>query len=291
MRTRLSNGSRLRKPIISSAIFHMVILITLSVTPGLNFPFREKPMRIDVTWVELPRGTGEDLGLGLKKAEQLPQSTIEEQQKTFQPEAPEMKALAPEMKAPPEKTAEEKPKEQVKPEPRPEIKTPKMTKTDAKLKPKAASKADRQIQNALAKIDKQLTGRQVVPEAAQVAAGNEGYKYGTSDKPLRVSPSDPEYLKYQAMVRGRIIREWVVPTVYAEEGGKRFSSRIDVRINVDGEVTSTRLERASGNASFDQSAIRAVKKASPFPTPPDRLAWEAYNEGFLIEFDPRMKPQ
>ena len=40
---------------------------------------------------------------------------------------------------------------------------------------------------------------------------------------------------------------------------------------------------------YDQSAIRAVKGASPFPKPPDRLAWEAYNEGFLIEFDPSLK--
>ena len=117
----------------------------------------------------------------------------------------------------------------------------------------------------------------------------EGYKYGTSNKPLRVPPSDPEYLKYQAMIRARIMREWIIPTAFTEEGGKPLNSRIAVLINDEGEVTSAHWEGRSGNASFDQSALRAVKKASPFPRPPDRLAWEAYNEGFLVEFDQRLK--
>ena len=47
----------------------------------------------------------------------------------------------------------------------------------------------------------------------------EGYKYGTSNKPLKVPPSDPEYLKYQAMVRYKVMREWIIPQKYTEEGG------------------------------------------------------------------------
>ncbi|MFA4874894.1 MAG: energy transducer TonB, partial [bacterium] len=115
------------------------------------------------------------------------------------------------------------------------------------------------------------------------------FKYGTSNKPLKVPPSDPEYLKYQATVRYRVMREWIVPQKYTEEGGGNYNARLEVLINLDGEVTSIRWASHSGNESFDQSAMRAIKKASPFPKPPDRLAWEAYNEGFLIEFDPRIK--
>lgn len=283
--------SPLRKPIAYSAIIHVIILITSLALPGIYIPFRDRSLKIDLMWVELPKGSGEDIGLGVKESKSLPESTIEEQRKLFQPEpTPGQKILSPEIKAPPEKPPEEKPKEKTKPDDRPKIDTSKMTKTDEKAKPLPAYKGDRKIRDALAKIDKELSGRQVVPESGQVGASTGGYKYGTSDKPLRVSPSDPEYLKYQAMVRAKIIREWVIPARYSEEGGGVYRARLEVMINMDGDVTSARWAKTSGNASFDQSAMRAVRKASPFPRPPDRLAWEAYNEGFLIEFDARLKP-
>lgn len=246
-------------------------------------------MRIDVMWVELPKGTSDEIGLGLKKSEGLPKSTIEEQKKLFQPEPVQQQTLKPDLKAPPDTKPEDKTAK--KPEPRPQIDTSKMTRQVPGAKPAPKnSAADRKIRDALAKIDKQLSGRQIVPESGQVPGNQDGYKYGTSNKPLRVSPSDPEYLKYQAMVRAKIIRSWIVPTVYTGEGG-RYRVRLEVMINNDGDVVSTRWAQRSGNPSFDQSAMRAIRNASPFPRPPDRLAWEAYNEGFLVEFDPRMKPQ
>ena len=273
---------------VISAVVHVSLFTSLLVFPDIGLPFRDKPMRIDVMWVEIPKGSSDEIGLGLKEAEGLPKSTIEEQKKLFQPE-PVQQSLKPELKAPADaKVAEKPPPKQ---DSRPEIDTSKMIKQTpgAPAAPKV-SKADKKIKNALAMIDKQLSGRQIVPESSQVGANNDGCKYGTSDKPLRVLPSDPEYIKYQAMVRAKIIRAWIVPTVYSGEGG-RYSARLEVTINSDGDVISTRWSKASGNASFDQSAVRAVRNASPFPKPPDRLAWEAYNEGFLVEFDPRLKPQ
>ena len=294
MRISAPNGSRrLRQPIIYSALVHIIIFTTFALSPDIRFPFSEKPVRIDVMWVELPRGTGEDIDLGLKEAKNLPQSTIEEQKKIFQPDPTQQNAAPSQMKAPPEEVKKEPDKPNTKPDPRPKIDVSKMkiTNPNAKPEPKKMSKTDRQIKNALASIDKQLAGRQVVPEASQVGSKSQGYKYGTSDKPLRVMPSDPEYLKYQAMVRAKIIREWIVPTKYGEEGGANYNAKLEVLISDDGEVMSTRWLKTSGNTSFDQSAVRAIKKSSPFPKPPDRLAWEAYNEGFLVEFDPRLKPQ
>ncbi len=271
----------LKGAFIISAIVHVAMFTTLVAAPKLLLPISERPMRIDVMWVELPRGTSDDIGLGIKKSETLPRSTIEEQKKLFEPEGTDQKVsqkmLEPKMKAPPEKP---KPKEKTK---RPEIPISKKMAVK-KTKPRRRSAID----NALAKIDRQLS-RRVVPEAAQVDKNNEGYKYGTSNKPLRVKPSNPEYIKYQAMVRAKIIRQWIVPSRFTEEGQGSFNARLEVLVNTDGDVTSIRWASPSGNATFDQSAVRAVRKASPFPKPPDILAWEAYNEGFLIEFDPRLK--
>lgn len=292
MRTRPQYGLKLTWAVVASSLAHVLLLVSLITLPGIYVPFMDRSLKIDVMWVELPKGSSEDIGLGVKESTSLPQSTIEEQKKIFQPEKPQQQTLKPEMKAPPtpppEATAQKPTKQK-----RPEIDTSKMVRSDdkAKVKMPTATSGNKKIRNALAMIDKELAGRQIVPEASQVGKSSDGYKYGTSNKPLKVSPSDPEYIKYQAMVRAKIIREWIVPTVYTSDGGKPMSARLEVLINMDGEVVSTRWERSSKNGSFDQSAVRAVKNASPFPKPPDRLAWEAYNEGFLVEFDPRLKPQ
>lgn len=279
------SSNSLRKPIIYSALFHLMVIISFAVAPGIYFPFIDKSMQIDVMWVELPKGTGEDISTVLKESEGLPKSTIEEQKQAFQPEpAPEQKPLPPEIKAPPPAKIEK-----AKPEPRPTVDTARMKITDknAKTAPKTApKKVDRKIQNALAMIDKQLKGRQVVPEAAQIGQTGEGYKYGTGDKPVRLSRSDPEFLKYQAMVRSKIMRAWIAPANYLSDDGRKLSAQLVVFINMDGEVLSSRWQKASGNATFDESAKRAVRNASPFPKPLDRLAWEAINEGFLVEFRP-----
>lgn len=271
----------LRRAVVISAVIHLIIFSSFSIVPQFVFPLGERP--INVTWVELPRGTSEEIGTGIKQAESLPQSTIEEQKTQFEPE---QKSLAP-TKPPEAKDAQEAKKTEIAQRPKMEIDDKKVKVRSADEKP--VSKRDSKIQNALAKIDKQLKNRTIVPEASQIKNNGEGYKYGTGNKPLKVLPSDPEYLKYQAMVRYKIMHEWIIPQRYTEDGGANYNARLEVAIDMSGEITNIRWSSHSGNESFDQSAIRAVRKASPLPKPPDRLAWEAYNEGFLIEFDPRMK--
>jgi TonB family protein len=244
----------------------------------MRLSLTERPMSI--TWVELPKGKSDEIGLGIKKSEGLPKSTIEEQkmletpnQQTLPPTKPKDLAKAPEAR---KSEMEKRPTMKIEDKNIRKAEEPKKTKKDSK------------IQSALAKIDKQLKNRSVVPESAQVKVNEEGYKYGTGTKPLKALPSDPEYLKYQAQVRWKIMREWIVPVKFTEEGGN-LNARLEVLINLDGDVVTVRWDSRSGNDSFDQSALRAIKKASPFPKPPDKLAWEAYNEGFLVEFDPRIK--
>lgn len=265
-----------KKPIIYSAVIHVIVFVAISVAPAVKLPMHDRPTR--VVWVELPKGTSDEIGLGIKKSKGLPKTTLEEQKKM---PIPEQETLKPDMKAKP-KTAEKAPPKMTLPSPG---KPPRVT------APRRRSATDRKIANALAKIDKDLARRTAAPEAAQIDAGSEGYKYGTGNQPLRALPSDPEYLKYQAMVRARIIAQWVLPLRYIEEGGVHRRCSVEVMINLDGDIISTRWAQSSGDPTFDASAMRAVKNAAPFPKPPDRLAWEAYNEGFLVEFDPRLKPQ
>lgn len=278
MRERFEYTKALRKALWISAIIHCAVFVGIFASPSMRLSLTERPMRI--TWVELPKGKSDDIGLGIKKAQGLPKSTIEEQkmlktpdQQTLPPTKPKELAKAPEAR-----------KSEFQKRPTMKIEDKNIRKA---TKPKQAKKPSK-IQSALAKIDRQLKNRSVVPESAQVKQNQEGYKYGTGTKPLKVMPSDPEYLKYQAQVRWKIMREWIVPVKFTEDG-QGLNARLEVLINLDGDVVTVRWASKSGNNSFDQSALRAIKKASPFPKPPDRLAWEAYNEGFLVEFDPRIK--
>jgi len=251
------------RPIFYSALAHVLLVIFVAVAPGLRFPFSDRPLQM--VWVELPRGTSDEIGTGLKQSEALPKSTIQEQKDLLKQKEFERPKEA--MTAPASKDKKEKPPE------------------------KKLSKEQKKIQDALAKINRQLKNRVIQPEAAQLAASGEGYKYGTSNQPLRVPIDDPEYVKYQAMIRARIINEWIVPARYSELPEQaRPKARIIDLINDDGEVISTEWERKSGDSSFDASCVRAIQRASPLEKPTERLKDEAYSEGFLVEFDPRLKP-
>jgi TonB family protein len=56
---------------------------------------------------------------------------------------------------------------------------------------------------------------------------------------------------------------WRLPT--GAEGLK-----VSLRFNLarNGRVSKVRVEKSSGNAKFDGSAVEAVHRASPFPRPP-----------------------
>lgn len=205
--------------------------------------------RINVVWMELPKGTSEEIDLKIKEAKDLPQTTIREQKEWLKK---------------PEEVKKEKSIQQA-------------------VKPKPKKKTD--VEKALEALAKR---KPAPPEAAQVKEKGEGFKYGTGTEPLHVPPTDPEYLAYQAKVRYKIIQEWIVPPAYLE-GGSPPKGRLVVYISENGEITSTGWDSRSNNAAFDSSCERAVTRSSPLPIPPERLKWEAYNEGFLVEFDPSLK--
>lgn len=250
----------LKKPLLASSLLHLLAFFFVLYLPKL--PLLQP--KINVIWVELPKGASEEIDFKMKEAETLPKTTIQEQKEWLKhpEEEPGKKPLT-------IPQAETKPKPSLKPLP--------------VEKPKPKKPTD--VQRALAALEKR---RPAPPEVAQVPEKGEGFKYGTGMEPLRVPPSDPEYIAYQAKVRFKIIQEWILPPAYLE-GGIPPKSRLIVYISEQGEIISQEWEVKSGNASFDASCERAVARASPLPVPPERLKWEAYNEGFLVEFDPSLK--
>ncbi len=85
------------------------------------------------------------------------------------------------------------------------------------------------------------------------------------------APAGPAAQEYYALIWQKIKSEWVIPpnmadTSYGDE------TVVDIALNRDGTISSISIEKSSGNVYFDQTAIRAIKKASPLPPfPPSWL--------------------
>lgn len=296
---------QLKTSIVKSALIHVCVILLFAISPGFNIAIKDKP--VDVVWVELPKGTGDDISLGVGPPGDYgyPAATVEQQaaaEAAPEPTEPppmeqEPMEVTPRVAIGPDLSGDGQPEEPAaKPAREPKIEKSVTTTTRMTYQKKGAPrrrqirrmrKTDRKIAGALAAIDKSLAGRSSGTGTGYGGTGT-GYRYGTGTRPIRVPPTDPEYIKYQARVRSRVMSNWVVPERFAS-AGTRANARLIVMINMNGEVISTRWSKPSNNPTFDESAKRAVNKASPFPKPPERLAWETYNEGFLIEFDARVR--
>ena len=75
---------------------------------------------------------------------------------------------------------------------------------------------------------------------------------------------DSQYNQYGGRLGAVIKSYWYFP------GGKKGERETIVSITVmrNGTIKINRIEKSSGNALFDESALRAIKKASPFEPPP-----------------------
>ncbi len=251
---------------------HAAGALLLITSPYL--PFKAYTIRKDkIVWVSIPKGTTDTWGSPMKKSEGLPKTTIQEQKKALEsPPIGEKKSV---MTYTP-----------------PTAKTQPLTKPTPPKKPvpKRPGHPDSRIQNALARIAKEVATKEAPPEAGQVPETQAGgFTFGTTTGPY-VSPDDPEYVLYQAKIRHRIMNEWILPMKFADQA-LGLICQIVVHINEKGDVVQKEWEQKSGNPSFDLSAIRAIEKASPLDIPPERLKYEVFNEGFIVEFKPSTTTQ
>ena len=74
---------------------------------------------------------------------------------------------------------------------------------------------------------------------------------------------------YCTEIWAKVRNYWVLPEQFLDKTG--LISIVVVRIAQDGRVLKTEYEHKSGHALFDQSVMRAVQKASPFPPLPRAL--------------------
>lgn len=102
----------------------------------------------------------------------------------------------------------------------------------------------------------------------------------------RLKYSFSEIGRYQMVLRKEVVNVWELSAINKPKGLK---AQIIVRINKNGDLISAEWEKQSGDSVFDASCMEAIKKASPFPLPPKALWDEAYADGLLFDFDPKLK--
>ncbi len=113
---------------------------------------------------------------------------------------------------------------------------------------KISSKAKRKalLEKALAKVEKEVV-------MGGLSTGREAIEI--------------RYKKYYDEIWRRVKASWILPEEILT-GGSNLFAVVVVRIARDGALMETKLDKSSGNEVYDQSCIRAVKKAAPFPPLP-----------------------
>jgi TonB family protein len=89
---------------------------------------------------------------------------------------------------------------------------------------------------------------------------------------------------YKASVETKVKQGWVLPENLSKTN-TNLQAIIVIVIGKTGKVQNLRFERKSGNDLFDQSAIRAIKKAEPFRP----ILNELINEEIGLIFDASKK--
>lgn len=79
---------------------------------------------------------------------------------------------------------------------------------------------------------------------------------------------DLKFSEYYSTIGTLIQAAWIYPGGNAP---KDLQTILSLRIASSGELKHVTVERRSGNTIFDESAAKAVKKASPLPKPPKEI--------------------
>jgi TonB family protein len=195
------------------------------------------------------------------------------------------KAVAPEPKPAPKPSPKPKEaigaKKTVKPTKRLKRKKPKTSSQastrdlDAKInRLKAKVDQERRLASALNNVERKVASRATSQPAGPVGGGGGGG--GDQGVPLK-------YQIYYTQLWGRISRHWVVPeALVANPQG--LEAVVVIKIKKDGNLEKAWLEQSSGNNRYDQSCIRAVERAAPYPPLPSGLREKSHEVG--IRFKP-----
>jgi TolA protein len=117
------------------------------------------------------------------------------------------------------------------------------------------------------------------PVAATTASNGRGYGVGPSNGSAGIQ-QDAGFLLYYQQVQKEIKEAFIFAG-----GNPDLTATVTFGINPDGSLNSTKVVSSSRDPAFDDSVVRAIRRAAPFPPPPDkyRAQFSAGVEAIFIE--------
>jgi colicin import membrane protein len=230
--TQLQGGSHLNRMIFISLLCHVVILFLLFFSPSFPSPKLTFGPVYNVALVSLPRNV-----LDQKSASAVAKELIT----ANRPETVLKKQLA---------LSSEIPIRSLEPR---KTQDPTLDRVMEEIRKKAASTGASKQPQPKAVSEKAATAEKTEPPAGSVS------QPGTAEM-------DAQMRDYYAMLWSRIKGKWTLPQSLLP--GDVLETVIDVTILRNGAVTQINFEKRSGNTYFDESTIKAIRKASPMPPLP-----------------------
>lgn len=196
--------------------------------------------------------------------------------KEEKPPEPEKAVVLPEKKPEPPKP---KPAEKKPPEKKPPDKKP-AAKPESKAKPTkeelARAERDKQIQEAIARLGEKGKGKEASGlggreegKGAALGMGGDGGGGGVL--------TGLDFIIYKNKVEGIIKKNWTWVG-----SNPNLTIRVGFRIQENGDIGDLRIVARSGDSSFDESVVRAIRVSSPLPPPPEK--YRATFADYVLEF-------
>ncbi|HKF59063.1 MAG TPA: energy transducer TonB, partial [Blastocatellia bacterium] len=115
------------------------------------------------------------------------------------------------------------------------------------------------------------------PVVGSIPREGQGYGVGSGTGSAGML-QDPDFVLYYQAVQDKIKKAWSFMG-----GSSDLTATVDFSIGPDGALTGVKLAAGSKDSAFDESVMRAIRRAAPFPAPPDKYRSE-FMQGIEAQF-------
>jgi len=173
--------------------------------------------------------------------------------------------MAEKTREPPEKKPEPKPKPKPEPDPQKELEKARQKQAD-----ELAAEKKEQLARALERLSREVKQKDTDTRSLSDGEGS-GPSVGSGSAAGTGRKGGTAVDRYKMVLKSAIEQNWVFNEIMAGMD-QNIEVRILIKILKNGEIRDIVFETRSGNRYLDQSAKRALQKASPLPALPPGMA-------------------
>jgi len=107
------------------------------------------------------------------------------------------------------------------------------------------------------------------------------------EPPKKIEPNENDIdnaLSQYGNLLGKAIAKHKSYPKIAQMRGWQGECLLDLKIDSNGNVQSANIQQSSGHTALDNQALEMVRKASPFPAPPEALRGRSFNITVPVSF-------